>query len=870
MLAIAGGILWPQGEAKMFGRIGLTFDSKQDGLDEQRARLKVSLQSFRERVGQLIGFIPRDMPGYTVHDLTHLDALWEMADVIVGNEYHLSPAEAYVLGGAILLHDAGMTVAAYVGGRPEIERTVEFSAAYAAARAQLASERGSTGVDERAREAALVETLRVLHPLKAEQLATQRWAARDGAGEIFLIDDDDLRVHFGQLIGRVAHSHHWDHARLQREFVAPLGAAPGLPVDWSVDPLKIALILRCADAAHLDARRAPRLLFSLSRISGVSTAHWTFQGLLAKPTVADDKLVYTSTSDFGIDRAEPWQLAFDTLRMVDGELRSADEVNIQKRYPRFAVDGVLGVGSPEQLALYLRVTGWKPVSLNLQVSNVSHLARTLGGKDLYSFQLAPLRELLQKAADSIEARVALDRDFSVEDGRIEVVAIDDGAGSVLLEIKDNGVGMSERVLTGPLLDFGFSFWKSADARREFPTLQSDRLSPRGRYGIGFFSVFMWADNVEVVSRVYSVSAAETNVLHFREGLDARPILRNADAAEQTMAWSTRVRLRIPAATAGQVLRRVDRDPFRDRGGRTMFNHFEGWAQAVKCLAATLPIRVEVVSTQGREVVSLPDWRAVRPDAFVRFFGDLLMSSRDEVSARFSSALTDCIEGGRIAGRAFLLPAAGEHSSNGKLLVYDRGIFAGAQFSGFACGVVEGKVVNAARERFETTPLKSNPDWVREASERAFALCAHEGEQLAVQRSLMAIGQIADARPLFIKNRCVISWAALLEQCRTSPRLCVILMESPDQDVYSFRATETLNIIYGLSVDVDQVYALVPMPGSVRKDEALEAFIDADRCVLATFLGSIRDAFGADVALRNWVVEREGYRSDYMVVEFRRV
>lgn len=853
----------------MFGRIGQTFEPMQDGLDEKRAKLKVSLQSFRERVGQLIGFIPRDMPGYTVHDLTHLDALWEMADVILGSDYELNPAEAYVLGGAILLHDAGMTVAAYLGGRSEIERTVEFSVAHAAARAQLASERGSAGVDDRARKAALVETLRVLHPIKAEQLATQRWVAGDGGGEIFLIDDDDLRVHFGQLIGRIAHSHHWDHARLQREFVAPLGAAPGLPAEWSVDPLKIALILRCADAAHLDARRAPRLLFSLSRISGVSAAHWTFQSLLAKPTIAQRKLVYTSTSDFGIDRAEAWQLAFDTLRMVDGELRSADEVNIQKHYPRFAVDGILGAGSPEQLAVYVRVTGWKPVSLNLQVSNVSHLARTLGGRDLYSFPLAPLRELIQNAADSIEARVALDRDFEIDQGRIEITATDDAAGNVLLEVKDNGAGMSERVLTGPLLDFGFSFWRSADARREFPSLQSDRLSPRGRYGIGFFSVFMWAEDVEVVSRVYSMAATATNVLHFREGLDARPILRDADSAEQTMAWSTRIRLRVPAATAKQVLQGEDRDRYREHMRRPMLPAFGGWALAAKTLAATLPIRVEVVSAQGREVASLPDWKSVAHEVFIRFFDNLLMSPRDGVLTRFASALTDCVDSGRVVGRAFLVPTANEHSASGKFLIYDRGIFAGVQHSEFACGVVEGKVVNAARERFEATPLKSNKDWVREASERTFALCAHEGEQLAVQRSLLAIGQIADARPLFVRNRSVISWARLLEDCRTLPRVAIILSESTNQDVYSLKATDSLSIIYGLSVNVDQVYALLSVPGDIRKDETLDAFIESGRCVLATFLASIRDSFGPDSQVRNWVVEREGYRTDYMVIEFLR-
>ena len=61
------------------------------------------------------------MRDYTVHDLSHLDALWEMADLIVGTNFILNPAEAFVFGVAVLLHDAGMTVAAYPGGMEELE-----------------------------------------------------------------------------------------------------------------------------------------------------------------------------------------------------------------------------------------------------------------------------------------------------------------------------------------------------------------------------------------------------------------------------------------------------------------------------------------------------------------------------------------------------------------------------------------------------------------------------------------------------------------------------------------------------------------------------------------------------------------------------
>src|SRR6266436_75554 len=83
-------------------------------------RLKTSLFTTREKVSLLVSQIPEDLPRVTVHYNTHLDALWETASLIAGNTFKLTPAEAYVLGCAILLHDAGMSVASYPAGIADV------------------------------------------------------------------------------------------------------------------------------------------------------------------------------------------------------------------------------------------------------------------------------------------------------------------------------------------------------------------------------------------------------------------------------------------------------------------------------------------------------------------------------------------------------------------------------------------------------------------------------------------------------------------------------------------------------------------------------------------------------------------------------
>src|SRR5450759_2174597 len=104
-------------------------------------------------------------------------------------------------------------------------------------------------------------------------------------------------------------------------------------------------------------------------------------------------------------------------------------------------------------------------------------------------------------------------------------------GDYWLVVEDDGIGMSIRTMTGALLDFGKSFWSSESVQTEFPGLISLGMRPIGRYGIGFFSVFMLGDVIRVSSRRYDAAQEETHTLEFRSGIQLRQILRKADQSE---------------------------------------------------------------------------------------------------------------------------------------------------------------------------------------------------------------------------------------------------------------------------------------------------------------------------------------------------
>jgi hypothetical protein len=97
-------------------------------IERKKERLRSVLSRFREHASVLTSRIAANFPHLTVHDVTHLDALWETADLIAGEGYPLNPLEAFVLGGAILLHDAAHCFEAYEGGQHQMPLQPAYSA----------------------------------------------------------------------------------------------------------------------------------------------------------------------------------------------------------------------------------------------------------------------------------------------------------------------------------------------------------------------------------------------------------------------------------------------------------------------------------------------------------------------------------------------------------------------------------------------------------------------------------------------------------------------------------------------------------------------------------------------------------------------
>lgn len=615
---------------------------------ERRAQdlLRSAYLLTRERAALLAQDIAASLPEFTVHDETHLDALWEMADLVAGDHIRLNGAEAYVLGVAILIHDLGLAIASYPDGAKELHAEPMWSDTLIrllrANLGRLPTAQEQESASPEVTVAAEREILRSLHAQHAEQLASITW--RDGREEYRLIEEPEIREAYGAMIGRLAHSHWWPTERLAVEFGAPTGSSPVVPRSWTVDSLKLACLLRAADAVHLDARRAPPFLRALRRPSGEAADHWAFQGKLNRPYVDTDRLTFTATSSFSSDEARSWWLCRDVLSQVDCWLREIDALLADLERPRLAARGISAVDDPVRLAQLIPTENWEPVDASLHVSNVADLVRRLGGEQLYGRDAhVPLREMIQNSADAVRARRILQSKDSAW-GEITVRLEQEDDNQWILTVSDTGVGMSDQVLTEALVDFGSSFWGSSEISVEFPGLLAGGFSPTGQYGVGFFSVFMLGDTVTVASRPYRAGVDATRVLEFQEGLGERPLLRSARDEEFREDGGTSVTISLRESPYGPngLLRR--------NGSKDWdLHHLCAW------LCPTLDVNM-TVQADGRcmRVVEANDWRELPPRSLRARLGGGELEEDDEILLR----LDDCIRplydpGGELVGRAVI-------------------------------------------------------------------------------------------------------------------------------------------------------------------------------------------------------------------------
>lgn len=476
-----------------------------------------SIKNIENKVEKYLGDITKTFPNLTDHSITHSKMLWNYANIIIGDQKRfLNPMEAFVLHCVFLIHDSGMCYS-ILDNKEEIEKDpiyLDFISSY-----------GGSG---KVKEDAMFYTIRQRHGEYAFRAATDRL----GNGE-YLIEDVQLREELGEIIGKIAKSHTCELNYIEREFGAHY-ITPSFPTSWSINCQKMALVLRTADAAHIDNLRTPKTNRMIDKMKGVSAKHWTFQKKLGFPHRSQEGfLVYSTNSPFTENQQKAWWFCYDALKVLDKEIKKANEYLELNREPSFQVRGVKGIDDTLLLGdKYVRTRNWKSMDTNIKVRNPVHIASELGGEKLYGASHFAIRELIQNSIDAINLhRVYTDQENNLV-GEIKVSLIKNES-DFYLTIVDNGIGMSRTLMTEELLDFGGSYWKSARFQNEYQGLRSRGFQSIGKFGIGFFSSFMLGNRLTVTSWKYGVARNEMYTLDFYDGLWSTPLLRKPNDIEKS-------------------------------------------------------------------------------------------------------------------------------------------------------------------------------------------------------------------------------------------------------------------------------------------------------------------------------------------------
>ncbi|GAB4090265.1 HD domain-containing protein [Hydrogenophaga soli] len=792
------------------------FGPKSDGLDAPRHKLADAYRAFRERVGLLLTHIQREIPDLTLHDITHVDALWRVASEIAGPDHLLNPAEAFVLGGAFLLHDAAHCRAAFPGGIAELRATPEWR--------DTVAQRGLVDAalteGSKAFQQLLFDTLRVLHPKQARKLPFAQWP--DGQGNtLHLLPHDELREAFGAVMGQVAESH-WFSPHELEAFANNIVTAPAClsPASWTVNLLKVAVLLRVADAAHIDAKRAPRFLLALNQPTGVSLEHWRFQARLHQPHCdAARQALVLSSSPFPMAEQDAWWLAYDAACLADRELSAADHLLRDHGLDRLAAREVAGARSPESFARTVPTEGWHPVDASLRIGDVRSVVERFGGAQLYGDdpRLA-LRELLQNARDAVMASRALEM-LEPHEGSI-TVQLEARDGEDWLHVTDTGIGMSRYVLTHVLLDFGRSLWQDAALRKEWPGLATAGFEAVGRFGIGFFSVFMLGTSVKVTTyrqQAETGTNASQWVLEFPQGLASRPSLRPPTDAERLTRPGTRVSV---CLTDKERLLQIKTHYFQLRRGRHQRTMALSLGQVVGALVPALAVDVYTQEPGQPKIktVAADDWQTIPPDRLLERIAPgspllfLSLATDDAAVARNNLSLITGPDG-VVYGRCAVV----EHSDSifgvqtGVVTV--KGIY-GGPIDGLA-GIVVGQQVDRL-DRSASIPTVDGLALTQWAEDQANKLCVSNEVTWKRSARLLALG--ATSGELLVVKHGKDAWSANRLRSELNDRSEIWVLDeegcSHDPDEDNVRRSEFHDYLE-LNDHVFSVIVGTPINGFIR-------------------------------------------------------
>ncbi|HEV7587283.1 MAG TPA: hypothetical protein VGO40_04055, partial [Longimicrobium sp.] len=528
--------------------------------DRQARVLLVHVDHVFDEARDIARTMVRFLPEYTLHDDTHLVAVVDLMGRLLPEKTlaALQPLELTALILAAGLHDVGMTP---TEEEAQELRSAEDTAAPTARqieyrrfrakhpdivrRAETLAAAGRARESEEVNGYLLAEFLRITHGERADRVIRERFRADCQYGD----------VNFTDQLAAVCRSHTEGITALEALPVYDLVRPGGEFCNWRF----VAVLLRLADVLDFDAKRTPAALFRhLGVRTPVSVREWRKHqqvkawdirpGRVAFRADCEDPIIQETVSGF-------LTMIEDELRLARSVVAAMHDPRAPEMHTRYWLELPADVDS-SQVGPAMGPDGpvfrFLPVRFRLDHDAITQI---LMGLALYGHRSLFLRELLQNAVDACRHRVAAgDRDYEPS---VAVRLAQDEEGQPILQVEDNGMGMSLMIVERYFARIGQSYYRSPDFRAE--ALANPSFRPISQFGIGVLSAFMAGDRLRVQTRYAGAGAKPLSIEVADQG--ALFWFRTGDRADPGTVLS--VRLSQSVAALFPVTARPNEEPLND-------------------------------------------------------------------------------------------------------------------------------------------------------------------------------------------------------------------------------------------------------------------------------------------------------------------
>lgn len=449
---------------------------------------KQPVKELCQDAGNLARRTPLYFPEYTLHDSVHFLRVTELEGMIIGDRLqYLEQEEIVLLILAAFYHDIGMAC-----NENELEALKNsnefylFSEEWRFSHPNLKELENRHGQDYLSEEEKIKIGGRILE-MENAMLTDYLRNKHPEASKEYVIRNLSTHPQLGKLAKELAE----------------ICLSHGMSVDWirnhptlSASRKYICYILRLADILDFDGDRAPDVLFrSISFSSPVSLQEWEKHIGVKNWSISEDSITFTMEYSHPAYEKAAW----DFIGWINQEYAQV-RLAVAKLEPDLPGHGIIHVDKVNAI-ITSKGYVYHDLSFSLSRDQVVHLFMT---DNLYGSTSLFVRELLQNSLDALRLRKALKALYQETwtEGEVTLLHYLDEQGQSVIECTDNGCGMDLDIIERYFGRVGQSYYRSHDFERLNASLKKAGagFDPCSRFGIGFMSVFMVADEIVVYTR----------------------------------------------------------------------------------------------------------------------------------------------------------------------------------------------------------------------------------------------------------------------------------------------------------------------------------------------------------------------------------